>query len=639
MSQHPLFNQSHDPALDCSDWSKCESSDLADFLNGNSFSYQNQTDLDHYLQAQTQNQFSTGETHGTDLENPNKPYNASDVSNIPGPGQHTWGRLAPTVSQQQCSPLGSTSPGGALGRWSSIDLSSLSAQDFPSNQSFHETYHDNNGPQPFCSPTTPGPSPHYPQTPTVSSPGPQMHPRTEKTSIHLTSDPAYDCGLKEFDCYLLGSDPGQHLPHEASQHLLLSKAEPAQEMMGLLRTTATKTTFPPARRGQIVSSAGHTPGLGGGKTSKEQYGGGRRGGRRARDVQPPSTWVQPRSCTDALDTRLQCTVCKRDFRSLPALNGHMRSHSGFRSPLLVKKDMSPPSPNSVCIVMPVSVPVQTRGTSSARRGGHRRCSVPPPVSRDSALYRSLMRPDKEEDEAGALVNGGAADHYTPPLMLSPQRAGPGLYCSLTTGGQQRVQTVQLRNGLDDPPPGTLTSGTITPRINVGRSFQADIPPLRSRRQTASDSHNALLLWTPWNQLQHPLNQQRVESLLMMARSSVVPVGGASPEHVLNVLSETRGDFLLTLEKLLTTPETSAHNHRGVSWSPAEKKLLVKSLKLHHKDFRSIQKAVQTRSLSECVEFYYLWKKKLSLRMRTQAGLTVTLPGSNDQRSSKSQEAS
>lgn len=28
--------------------------------------------------------------------------------------------------------------------------------------------------------------------------------------------------------------------------------------------------------------------------------------------------------------RLVCTVCNRDFRSLPALNGHMRSHSGSR---------------------------------------------------------------------------------------------------------------------------------------------------------------------------------------------------------------------------------------------------------------------------------------------------------------------
>lgn len=93
---------------------------------------------------------------------------------------------------------------------------------------------------------------------------------------------------------------------------------------------------------------------------------------------------------------------------------------------------------------------------------------------------------------------------------------------------------------------------------------------------------------------------------------------------------------------------------GVSWSAAERRLLVKSLQLHQKDFIRIQKAVscssvetsaecvslcvhvfmcscvqvQTKSLSQCVEFYYLWKKKLSLSARTPAGLTVTLPDSN-----------
>lgn len=71
----------------------------------------------------------------------------------------------------------------------------------------------------------------------------------------------------------------------------------------------------------------------------------------------------------------------------------------------------------------------------------------------------------------------------------------------------------------------------------------------------------------------------------------------------------------------------------VRWSEAEKRLLFKSLQLYHKDFSRIQKAVgfyanlkvsfglwgrvhvclcvqvQTKSVSECVEFYYLWKKK------------------------------
>lgn len=38
--------------------------------------------------------------------------------------------------------------------------------------------------------------------------------------------------------------------------------------------------------------------------------------------------------------------------------------------------------------------------------------------------------------------------------------------------------------------------------------------------------------------------------------------------------------------------------------------------------------VQTKSLSECVEFYYLWKKKLSLSTKTSTSLTVSLPNTN-----------
>lgn len=30
-------------------------------------------------------------------------------------------------------------------------------------------------------------------------------------------------------------------------------------------------------------------------------------------------------------TKMRCTVCQREFKSLPALNGHMRSHGGLRT--------------------------------------------------------------------------------------------------------------------------------------------------------------------------------------------------------------------------------------------------------------------------------------------------------------------
>ncbi|XP_067439185.1 uncharacterized protein [Thunnus thynnus] len=725
---HLLSSHNHDADLDHSNWSGSEPpSDLSYLLNNYSFSHQSQDTsyLDFHPQNQNQNQFNTDLTHHRPkLENINTlPYetqtlvssNVYGQSNSPGPDADTWGSLEPALSQLQCSPLGSLSGGVPLGRRSSVEFRSLSAEDFSSNQFVPYSYHDSNATQPFCSPSTPGPSPHYPQTPAISSPGPQMHPRTERlgfqtqTSTQLNRDKTISCCLHESDSYAVTSDPSQH---QLSQHVVLSQTEPIHNQSGLPDAASSlDSCFPPQGSGQDVGSAAQPPSLTAGLSWREESGGGRKRGRgrgRGRggggDSQPDLTWnwikqPQHENLTKAPDSRLMCTVCKRDFRSLPALNGHMRSHSGFRSATWLNKgnNSSPPVQPSVSMVIPVSVPVQSKDMSKVCRSGQqRRCTRQSSATGGAVLYCSLMRLDtaKEEeetvargggkvasgggDDSGGVVSGngvvargdGGRGHYTPPPMLCPLRAGPGLYCSLTTRRQQRAQTVQLHNshnGLSDlvsmetappSPPGTLTTGINKPRINMGRGYQAEIPPLQDRKYAPSDSHDALLLWTPWDVLERPANQQRVEALLSMSRSSVVPGGGASPEHALHILSEARGDFLVSVEKLLSTPETSA----GVMWSEAERKLMVKSLQLHQKDFSSVQKAVsfkllfvqqiikhelspldflcccllcvqvQTKSVSQCVEFYYLWKKKLSLSSRTPAGLTVALPNKKGQRS-------
>ncbi|XP_040887887.1 transcriptional-regulating factor 1-like [Toxotes jaculatrix] len=680
------------PGLNNPQWNKSEHpSEPSCLLNSHSYSYQNQATA--HLDLQNQNQFGTGVTQsGDELEN--MPFNTHPlhVSGMYGhgdtlvTGQDTWGPLEPTLAQMQCTPLGSLSGGIALGRWSSMEFSSSSTEDFSNAQSFPHTYHDGNATQAFCSPSTPGPSPHYPQTPTISSPGPQMHPRNERlgfhtqTSTQLNRDQPLSSCLHESDSYTLSSEPSQCRPHQTGQHLLPSQTEPIQDQTGLFNAASSlQTNYSPQGRGQNVSGAVQSPSLttgliwteecgqGGRNTGKGgggRGGGGRRGGRGG--GQPDWTWMkrpQTENSSKVVDCRLLCTVCMRDFRSLPALNGHMRSHSGFRAATWLKKggDSSAPAQSSGSMVMPVSVPVQSRGTSKACRSGQRTCSRLSPATGGSVLYRSLMHLEEEEavtrcdasaagggdEDHEAVVRGdGVVDrgrgHYTPPPMLCPLRAGPGLYCSLATRRQQRVQTVQLhntQNGLGDVATETLTTRLNKPRINVGRAFQAEIPSFCNHKYAHADSEKALPLWTPWAELEKPVSQQRVDALLTMARSSVVPGGGASPEYALHVLSECRGDFLLTVEKLLSTPEASNNHHTGVSWTAAEMRLLVKSLQLHHKDFSSVQRAVQTKSLSQCVEFYYLWKKKLSLSARTPAGLTVTLPNTNGQRSSRSHNAS
>lgn len=334
----------------------------------------------------------------------------------------------------------------------------------------------------------------------------------------------------------------------------------------------------------------------------------------------------------------------------------------------------------VAMVMPVSVPVP-RLTSDPpcqerlagrgrgwRRGKRRAQNRPPPLllhpspcpapcpspcpapcpapspaptpslaTRGASLYRSLLRVAASKEE----VSGGDGAAYTPPPMLCPVRAGTGLYCSLTTRGQQREQRGRL-NTSEEMAESSVAKVTscpreqpveIKPRINVGAGFQAEVPPLQERRRADTDSHNAMQLWTPWDDLDTLATQQRVRAFLMMACSCVVPGGGISSEYALHALSESRGDFLVTLEKLLLQgsktsppcPLTPYHYPGPARWTAAERRLVNRALLIYHKDFSQVQTMVQTKSLAQCVEFYYFWKKRLGLKMRTPSEVAHTVP--------------
>ncbi|XP_068458114.1 uncharacterized protein [Clinocottus analis] len=615
LHQQHLYNQ--ESGFNDPDWSRTDPPDL-------SYLFQSQTS--ERLEAQNHNQFPPSDTHQQE-----------ELEHLPFTS-HTHLASGSYGAGDPCGP-GPWRP-AQLQRWS---ISSST-----------QCFHDGDAPQPFCCPTTPGPSPHYPQAPAFCSPttpgpsphypqapafcstttpglsplypqapafcslGPHMHPGAERLDLHmqtprqLTGEETLGCCLNEYDGHDVTSDPGQHLQHQTAGPLLLQR-ELIQDQPGCL--DATERCFTSPGRGRDVGGAAQT------SDWREDSGGGRRrGGRRGRGGRDTQKMKGPQP-ESIQKSRLLCTVCKRGFRSLPALNGHMRCHSGSKSAMWLNKREDP-----VSAVMPVSVPVRPRG--------QRRCRHPRGAAQ---LYCSLLHREEGADEDGEATNGEAA-HYTPPPMLCPLRAGPGLYRSLATRRRPRVQTAKPHNNLQglrdlvavatSPPARTRIN---QPQINEGQPFQAEIPPLQVRKDADCDSHNALLRWTPRDELECLFSEQR--ALLAMACSSVVPGGGAQPEFALNVLSECKGDFLLTVQKLLSMPETSndnhiAHWHPIVSWSAAERRLLVKSLQLHHKDFSRIQKDVQTKSVSQCVEFYYLWKRKMSLSARTPAGLTVSLPDSN-----------
>nr|XP_028597850.1 zinc finger protein 541 isoform X1 [Podarcis muralis] len=98
----------------------------------------------------------------------------------------------------------------------------------------------------------------------------------------------------------------------------------------------------------------------------------------------------------------------------------------------------------------------------------------------------------------------------------------------------------------------------------------------------------------------------------------MPGGGTNLELAVHCLHEAQGNILDALEMLLLQgpqkppfhPLANYHYSGSHLWTPAEKQLFKKAFGLHKKDFYLIQKKIQTKTVSQCVEYYYSWKKIL-----------------------------
>uniref|UniRef100_A0A8C3L1N6 Transcriptional regulating factor 1 n=1 Tax=Chrysolophus pictus TaxID=9089 RepID=A0A8C3L1N6_CHRPC len=419
-------------------------------------------------------------------------------------------------------------------------------------------------------------------------------------------------------------------------------------------------------------------------------------------------------------SKLTCSVCLKEFKSLPALNGHMRSHGGVRTSPNFKQDEGEkppqqPLPKEVDslapIVMPVSVPVKLLSpepstqpsastatvkdkpassmsddempvlvkmtfsppcspkvanpcsSSEISKKPHQNAAkleenfkplpdkkkyrhrpeplfIPPPsfnfsTSHSGAtLYQSQLRSPRVLGDH-LLDRTHELPPYTPPPMLSPVRHGSGLFSSVITSSHSTSHT-QLpltpltptprvllcrSNSIDGsvipvtPGPGEQT---VEPRINIGSRFQADIPELQDKLLMEKDVHKATLVWKPWPELENKVFQQRVEDLLNMSCSSVLPGGGTNSEYALHSLFEAKGDIMVTLEKLLLRkpvrlkchPLANYHYAGSDKWTHQERRLFKEALSTYSKDFIFVQKMVKSKTVAQCVEYYYTWKKIL-----------------------------
>uniref|UniRef100_A0A2K5H9Q8 Zinc finger protein 541 n=1 Tax=Colobus angolensis palliatus TaxID=336983 RepID=A0A2K5H9Q8_COLAP len=227
--------------------------------------------------------------------------------------------------------------------------------------------------------------------------------------------------------------------------------------------------------------------------------------------------------------------------------------------------------------------------------------------------------------------------YTPPPMLSPIREGSGVYFNTLCSTSTQASPDQLISSMLDQVDGSFgicvvkddTKISIEPHINIGSRFQAEIPELQERSLAGIDEHVASLVWKPWGDMMiNPETQDRVTELCNVACSSVMPGGGTNLELALHCLHEAQGNVQVALETLLLRgphkPPThllADYRYTGSDvWTPIEKRLFKKAFYAHKKDFYLIHKTIQTKTVAQCVEYYYIWKKMIKFDCGRTPGL-------------------
>ncbi|XP_033720144.1 transcriptional-regulating factor 1 isoform X7 [Tursiops truncatus] len=353
--------------------------------------------------------------------------------------------------------------------------------------------------------------------------------------------------------------------------------------------------------------------------------------------------------------KLTCSICLKEFKSLPALNGHMRSHGGMRASPSLKQEI--PKKHQPGLAKAEEA-LKTAPEKKKFRHRPEPLFIPPPPSytpnlaashSGATLYQSQLRSPRVLGDHLLLDPAHELPPYTPPPMLSPVRQGSGLFSNVLISGHGAGAHPQLPltpltptprvllcrpNSIDGsnvtvtPGPGEQTVD-VEPRINIGLRFQAEIPELQDVSALAQDTHKATLVWKPWPELENHDFQQRVENLLNLCCSSALPGGGTNSEFALHSLFEAKGDVMAALEMLLLRkpvrlkchPLANYHYAGSDKWTSLERKLFNKALATYNKDFIFVQKMVKSKTVAQCVEYYYTWKKIMRLGRKHRTRLS------------------
>ncbi|GAA6108744.1 mitotic deacetylase-associated SANT domain protein [Tachysurus ichikawai] len=261
--------------------------------------------------------------------------------------------------------------------------------------------------------------------------------------------------------------------------------------------------------------------------------------------------------------------------------------------------------------------------------------IAPPVYSSITSYQSHLRsPVRLADNPLTLPP------YTPPPILSPVREGSGLYFSTILSAavpgtqglpppatpKSATRSLLRSNSTEITPPvlsamSEATPVSVEPRINIGQRYQAEVPELKERSAAHLDPHKAELVWAPLPELESKGQQQeRVSDLMHLACSSALCGGGTNQELAMHCLHECKGDIMGALALLLlknpifpkSHPLADYHYSGSDNWTPEERRFFNKGISTYKKDFFMVQKMINSKTVAQCVEFYYTYKKQVKI---------------------------
>lgn len=136
-----------------------------------------------------------------------------------------------------------------------------------------------------------------------------------------------------------------------------------------------------------------------------------------------------------------------------------------------------------------------------------------------------------------------------------------------------------------------------------------------------------LIWAP--DVIRNVKDSDLELYMEFSYTACIPISSCNADRALEVLYQSQGDIKLAVERLMAKTGQDFDNNQPFIWTEDEENQFQRSIMLFGKNFYLISQAMKTKTVKQCVEYYYLWKKSPS-RKSVSPVTTRSISSSNDE---------